>query len=445
MGNADAPITLVEYGSYACRHCHAMHEVIADLRDRLGDRMRYVFRHRPISGSDDAERAAELAEYASETTGQFWNVHDALMKQGTTFSDGDFERIASDFELPPSDAKDGAAWQAAVARVAEDIRSAQHSGVLETPTFFINNRRYEGPWDESSLAEAMLGSLGHRLHAATVDFVRWAPSAGLSLLLMSVLAVLLVNSPIGPAFQSWWDQSFGFQLGGSAFALPLLDWVNDGLLTIFFLVVGLEIKREFTVGRLATRHAAALPIVAAFGGMTAPALIYLLVVPPGPLHAGWGMTIATDTAFAVALIVLLGTRVPVELRVFLTAAVIMDDLVAIVVIALFYTGNIDLLLSGDLGCRDRLAGGAQSVGRVPFVALRGTRSRSLGLPAWSGTPCDVGRSDPCCRDSDPSAGELTCADGTGRGGDSGRDQARRGSRHAARAVGTGPAGHGCHP
>ena len=342
LGNADAPITLVEYGSYACRHCYAMHEVIADLRDRFGDRMRYVFRHRPISGSDDAERAAELAEYASETTGRFWNVHDALMKQGTRFSDGDFERIASDFELPPSDAKDGAAWQVAVTRVADDIRSAQHSGVLETPTFFINNRRYEGPWDESSLAEAMLGSLGHRLHAATVDFVRWAPSAGLSLLLMSVLAVLLVNSPIGPAFQSWWDQSFGLQLSGSAFALPLLDWVNDGLLTIFFLVVGLEIKREFTVGRLATRLAAALPIVAAFGGMTAPALIYLLVVPSGPLHAGWGMTIATDTAFAVALIVLLGTRVPVELRVFLTAAVIMDDLVAIVVIALFYTGNIDL-------------------------------------------------------------------------------------------------------
>ena len=180
LGSADAPITLVEYGSYACPHCHAMHEVIADLRDRFGDRMRYVFRHRPISDSDDAERAAELAEYASETTGQFWSAHDALMKHGPTFGNGDFERIASDFDLPPSDARDGAAWQAAAARVAEDIRSARRSGVLETPTFFINNRRYEGPWDESSLAEAMLGSLGHRLHAATVDFVRWAPSAGLS-------------------------------------------------------------------------------------------------------------------------------------------------------------------------------------------------------------------------------------------------------------------------
>src|SRR5919106_2076028 len=168
LGSPDADMTLVEYGSYACRHCHAVHEVIADLRDRFGDRMRYVFRHRPISGSDDAERAAELAEYASETTGQFWTIHDALMSQGPTFSAGDFERIASDSNLPPSDVRDGTAWQAAAGRVGEDMRSAQRSGVLETPTFFINNRRYEGPWDESSLAEAMLGSLGHRLHAATV-------------------------------------------------------------------------------------------------------------------------------------------------------------------------------------------------------------------------------------------------------------------------------------
>jgi len=88
LGNPHAEITLVEYGSYACRHCSAMHEVIADLRDRMGDRMRYVFRHRPIAGSEDAQRAAELAEYVSATTGQFWGAHDALMKQGTAFRSG---------------------------------------------------------------------------------------------------------------------------------------------------------------------------------------------------------------------------------------------------------------------------------------------------------------------------------------------------------------------
>ena len=119
-----------------------------------------------------------------------------------------------------------------------------------------------------------------------------------------------------------------------------MQWINDGLLSIFFLVVGLEIKRELTVGRLATRRAAALPIAAALGGMTAPALIYLAIVPLGPLSHGWGIPIATDTAFAIALIALLGDRVPVELRVFLTAAVIVDDLVVIAVLAFFYAGEI---------------------------------------------------------------------------------------------------------
>ena len=165
---------------------------------------------------------------------------------------------------------------------------------------------------------------------------------GVLLVVMSLLAIALTNSVLGPSFEAFWTRPLGIHFGGRAFALPVLQWINDGLLAIFFLVVGLEIKRELTVGRLATRRAAALPIAAAFGGMTLPALIYLAVIGGGPLWAGWGMVIATDTAFAVALLVVLGDRVPVDLRVFLTAAVIVDDLVAIVVVALFYSGSIDV-------------------------------------------------------------------------------------------------------
>jgi len=233
-------------------------------------------------------------------------------------------------------------------RVRDDAQSGLHSGARVTPTFFINGRRYDGAWDESSLTEAMLGSVGHRLRTATLNFVSWAPSTGLLLLVMSVLAVAISNTALGPAFDAWWHAPFGFRLGEGGFALPLVDWVNHGLLTVFFLVVGLEIKRELTVGRLATPRAAALPIAGALGGMTIPALIYLLVIAPESLAHGWGMTIATDTAFAVALIVLLGARVPVDLRVFLTAAVIVDDLVAIGVVAVFYSEAIVLpyLLAG---------------------------------------------------------------------------------------------------
>lgn len=345
LGSPEAEMTLVEYGSYACPRCHVAHRAVANLRDRFGNQMQYVFRHRPVSGSDDARLAAELAEYAFETTGQFWPIHDALMEKGPIFRPDDFARIAQEFALPPRDDADdanAAAWQAAKVKVHDNTQSAQRGGALVTPTFFINNRRYEGAWDESALAEAMLGSLGHRLHTASIDFARWAPSTGLLLLLMLIFALLVTNSPFGPAFQAWWSEPFGIYFGNAAFALPLLDWINEGLLSIFFFVVGLEVKREFTVGRLATWRAAALPIVASFGGMIVPVLIYLAVIPPGPLVVGWGVPIATDTAFAVALIVLLGDRVPVELRVFLTATVIVDDLAAIAVVALFYSAGINM-------------------------------------------------------------------------------------------------------
>ena len=243
--------------------------------------------------------------------------------------------------LPPRDRVDEEAWGRARAKVEADIDSARRSGALVSPTFFINNRRYEGPWDESALAEAMLGSLGHRVQTAALDFARWAPSTGLLLLLMSILAVVTVNSPLGPALEAFWRMPVGLMAGDVTFRLPLRDWINDGLLTVFFLVVGLEIKREFTVGRLATSRAAGLPIAAAIGGMLVPAFIYLAVVPSGPLTAGWAIPTTTDTAFAVALIALLGSRVPVELRIFLTAAVVVDDLVAIALVAVFYSAHLD--------------------------------------------------------------------------------------------------------
>ncbi|HWM29495.1 MAG TPA: Na+/H+ antiporter NhaA [Woeseiaceae bacterium] len=342
LGDDDAVITLVEYGSYHCPFCHAAHEVIANLRDRFGDRMRYVFRQRPITGDETARFAAELAEYAHESTDQYWEAHDLLMKLGPRLEPPDCDALAVQLRLPPRDASGAEAWDRARTKVEADMDSAARSGALVSPTFFINNRRYEGPWDESALAEAMLGSLGHRVQTAALDFARWAPSTGLLLLLMSILAVVTVNSPLGPALEAFWRMPVGVTAGDVSFGLPLRDWINDGLLTVFFLVVGLEIKREFTVGRLATARAAGLPIAAAIGGMLVPALIYLLLVPAGPLQAGWAIPTTTDTAFAVALIALLGSRVPVELRIFLTAAVVVDDLVAIALVAVFYSAHLDL-------------------------------------------------------------------------------------------------------
>ena len=342
LGRMDAPITLVEYGSYACPHCRAANDHIAALRDQFGDRMRYVFRHRPLTNNDLSRRAAELAERASPE--EYWRVHMALMARSEQLTEDDLAAIAQDMNLAEQDPNDAEqATALAKARVEADETSARSSGVLFTPTFFINGRRYDGAWDESSIVDAINGTLGHRVRAAALDFANWGPSAGILLLLATLLAVGLTNTPAGPEFEAIWRQYLGFSLGSFSFSMSLLHWINDGLLTIFFLVVGLEIKREFTVGHLANRKSAALPIAAAIGGMVVPALLYLAVVPSGPWSHGWGVPMATDTAFAIALIVMMGQRVPIELRVFLTAAAIVDAIGAILVVAAFYSSSINFL------------------------------------------------------------------------------------------------------
>jgi NhaA family Na+:H+ antiporter len=339
LGHERASITLVEYGSYACDFCRAANERLASLRDQLGDRLRYVFRHRPLRGSDIARRAAGLVERCPDSE-TFWKAHVALMTRSPELTEDDLAAVARELGIDANDSGDAA--RLAQERVAEDERSASMSGVTVTPTFFINGRRYEGPWDESAFEDAMLGSLGYKIRAAALDFASWAPSAGLLLLLMSILAVALTNSRFGPEFVALWEQTWGITTGSGAYALPLLDWINHGLLSIFFLVVGLEIKREFTVGHLMRLRSAALPVAAAIGGMVLPATIYAVLIPSGSWAHGWGVPMATDTAFAIALIAMLGARVPIELRIFLTAATIVDDIGAISVVAIFYSSEIHL-------------------------------------------------------------------------------------------------------
>lgn len=378
LGPGRAQITLIEYGSYACPHCRAANERIAEIRDQLGERVRYVFRHRPLTDSDIALRAAELVERA-RTAEQFWDAHVKLMTRSQVLTEDDLEAVARDLGLAEQ-APDQAAQEAqqAAARVESDIESSHASGVRFTPTFFINERRYDGPWDESSFLDAMLGTLGHRFRTAALDFASWGPSAGILLLLATVLAIALTNSPLGPGFEAFWHREAALSFGDARFGMSLQHWVNDGLLTIFFLVVGLEIKREFTVGHLAGRRSAALPIAGAIGGMVVPALLYILVLPGGPWSHGWGVPMATDTAFAIAIIVLMGSRVPIELRIFLTAAAIVDDIGAIVVVALFYSGKLQL---GYLIAALVLAGGLAALNRAHVYRV--APYALIGLALWA--------------------------------------------------------------
>ena len=214
LGPTDAAITLVEYGSYACPYCRAANERIAEVRDQFGDRLRYVFRHRPLVGVELARRAAELVERAEDPK-RFWDAHIKLMTRSETLTEDDLQAVANDLGVP-ADAgpPDDPATLRAKARVDADERSSQASGALITPTFFINGRRYDGPWDESALADAMLGRLGHRVRSAALDFASWGPSAGVLLLLATLVAVVLTNTGLGSGFAAFWEQKLGFTLDG---------------------------------------------------------------------------------------------------------------------------------------------------------------------------------------------------------------------------------------
>ena len=344
----------------------------------------------------------------------FWDAHIALMTRSETLTEDDLIAVARDLGVPLSDAsKNKEADERATARVQADVKSAEVSHALVTPTFFINGRRYDDPWDESSFADAMLGAPGHRLRGVALDFADWAPSAGVLLLLATILAVALTNSSLGASFTALWEQYLGLSLGGAEFRMSLLHWINDGLLMIFFLVVGLEIKREFTVGRLASVRSGALPVAAAIGGMVVPAVLYMLLIPAGAWSHGWGVPMATDTAFAVALIVMMGNRVPAELRIFLTAAAIVDDIGAIIVVAIFYSGTMNFgYLSGR---RDHCCGpgSSQPLPRLQRHALRASGHPALGLRACKRASRHHGGRDPGAVHSDEAAAESDGANGPG--------------------------------
>lgn len=175
-------------------------------------------------------------------------------------------------------------------------------------------------------------------------FIQQEKAGGIVLGISVVLAMILANSGWADEYFSILNYKIGLQFGGESFInLSILHWINDALMAIFFFVVGLELKREFVGGELANPRKAMLPIGAALGGMIVPASIYLLLNPSGEVHSGWGIPMATDIAFALGVLYLLGSRIPLSLKVFLTALAIVDDLGAVMVIAFFYTSDISIL------------------------------------------------------------------------------------------------------
>lgn len=179
------------------------------------------------------------------------------------------------------------------------------------------------------------------------QFLQLESSGGILLLIAAAFALICDNTALSSLYQGFLNLPFGMTLGSVGLVKPLLLWINDGLMAIFFFLVGLEIKREVLAGELSSASQASLPGIAAVGGMILPALVYYFINQGSPEYlGGWAIPAATDIAFALAVLTLLGDRVPASLKIFLLALAIIDDLGAIIIIALFYTADLSLLSLG---------------------------------------------------------------------------------------------------
>ena len=213
----------------------------------------------------------------------------------------------------------------------------------------------------------MISKTTHRVTEALREFLRLESAGGLILVLSAILALVLANSPFADSYVQLLSLKITVMVESFGVSKPLILWVNDGLMAIFFLLVGLELKREVVEGDLSSPEQIALPALAAIGGLVVPAAIYWLINRDNPKGLnGWAVPTATDIAFALAILSLLGSRVPASLKIFLTTIAIFDDLAAIVIIAIFY--------SGDLSTASLAAAGA---GIVVLFALNRLGVKSL--------------------------------------------------------------------
>jgi NhaA family Na+:H+ antiporter len=177
-------------------------------------------------------------------------------------------------------------------------------------------------------------------------FLKLESAGGIVMMSAAALALLVANTPLWSGYDALWHTYAGLAVGDWSLRMSLLHWVNDGLMAVFFFLVGLEIKREILYGELASIRRAALPVVAALGGAVVPAGLFFLLNVGGDYVNGWGIPMATDIAFAVAILALLGTRAPLWLKTFVTALAIADDIMAVLVIAVFYSGAINMVALG---------------------------------------------------------------------------------------------------
>lgn len=337
LHNPEGRVEVLWFVDFTDDHARRVRDILFRSAERIGDE-NSVLAVRLVSKNDRGGRVdiAARAAAAAHWQGQYRRIHRALFDHTGEFSSQTVLKIAEELRLDIPQFQDDLYSDRTESLLAAHQLSFEASNSGQTPAFFIDNAAYDGAWDESSIIDAITKPLGVRLHLASSDFFNWAASAGLVLVLATCAALLLVNVGFSEWHHTLLTTSVGVSVGAWEFFLSFEDWVNEGLMSLFFLLVGIEVKREIVDGELSSFDQAILPIAGALGGMVVPALLYVSFTWNSDAVGGWGVPMATDIAFTLGILALLGDRIPVSLKVFISALAIADDIGAILVIALFY-------------------------------------------------------------------------------------------------------------
>ena len=335
-GETRGRATVLIYGDYLCPYCRRLRLVLDRLRKALGERMAYVFRHMPNERVHPGAEFAAIASEAGARQDKFWDMHDGLFGHDPPLSEAVVRQIAKDAGLDMTRFEHDVADPELRQRVESDHADGRANGVTATPTIFIDGVRYDGAWDFYSMLEALERPVGARVQRTARAFANLPASAGIALLIAAAAALLFANTALAPFYMRFVEAQLGIGPPQGGVWLSVADWCSEGLLAIFFLIVGLEIRREMgSGGSLSDPRAAATPALAALGGVLVPAGLYL-ALNPGHTAAGWSAPADTGIAFTLAILALFGPRVSGGLKVFIAAYAVADDVLSILILAIFY-------------------------------------------------------------------------------------------------------------
>jgi Na+:H+ antiporter, NhaA family len=332
---ATRKITMVLYGDYLCPYCRRLREVLERLRHALSDRLAYAYRHFPNERAHPGAELLALGAEAAARQDRFWEMHDALYQREPPLDRTVLMEIAASLGLEmvrfERDLQDPKLRE----RIEEDLADGRRNGVGATPTIFVDGLRYDGAWDFYSMLESLERPVGAQFKRTARAFANLPSSAGLVLLLATAVALICANSPLATAYRQLMSAQVGIGPTPGLLSLSVQEWCSEGLLAIFFLIVGLEIRREMTSGSLADWRAATAPLLAAVGGVIVPAGIYLALNPPAT-RGGWSVPTDTGLAFTLGVLALFGSRASAGLKAFVATYAVACDVLVILILAVFY-------------------------------------------------------------------------------------------------------------